>query len=654
MVRMENLLMCVDFLLRHFDTNITVLEASGYENKIVRKLLDKKVKYLFMEDYDTVFYRTRYLNKMIQDADTPYIGIWDADVIVPESQIMDSVEKLRKGCDMAYPYDGRFYDTTEIIREIFLKTGKIQTLIKNTGKMYLIYGDKLKGGAVLANRNAYMEAGMENEKFYGWGPEDGERYERCNILNYRIHLSKGCLYHLTHQRGSNSSFRSMEQEKNTNKEYILTALSSKDEIIKNNPVTLNHPGQAVLFLSNKSSDFVLENYHHVKKAESEHTDVCYLYHSQEEILPEVIQKEKHFIFTDRILQDMGYKPLGDKLLPGNNHFPLLKFYLENPQYDYYWNIEDDVFFTGDWNCLFDTFKQDKSDFIAAYMETYEEDPGWYWWFSLKTPEPETTAKVCSFNPVYRLSNRALKCLDEALKNGWSGHHEVSIPTILYNKGYKLKDMGGTGSFVPFFLKNRFYTRETHHFLPVKMGEQPNKIYHPIKEKYMEKQEMQDGYENNRRNFKYVKRIIALLIKFAGDKCESIMDVGSGGVDVISGLPLKSKVSIDLTKPIVAVGVESITGDFFDYRSKKLFDIVCCFQTLEHIVEVEKFTEKLFDLAKKYVFISVPYKWSKGIWKGHIHDPVDEEKMVVWTKRTPIVREVVIDRDDPRLICVYEK
>jgi hypothetical protein len=234
MVRLENMLMSLRYLLRHFETNIVVLHADGYDNGIIPKLLDKSIKYRFVEDYDAVFYRTKYLNCMTAEVATPYLAIWDADVIVPKEQIADAVQKLREGYEIAYPYDGQFYDTTYIVREQFWKTGSIKTLVKNQAKMGLIYGTNMKGGAMFVNREAYMAAGMENEKFYGWGPEDWERSDRWKILDYKTHQSEGCLYHLTHNRGSNSTFRSMEQMKDSNKERQLTTISGRNEILNRN------------------------------------------------------------------------------------------------------------------------------------------------------------------------------------------------------------------------------------------------------------------------------------------------------------------------------------------------------------------------------------------------------------------------------------
>ena len=49
---------------------------------------------------------------------------------------------------------------------------------------------------------------MENEKFYGWGPEDGERLKRWKILEMRLMRVKGPMFHLFHPRGINSMFKS--------------------------------------------------------------------------------------------------------------------------------------------------------------------------------------------------------------------------------------------------------------------------------------------------------------------------------------------------------------------------------------------------------------------------------------------------------------
>ena len=230
-VRLENLILSVQSLLRCFDTHITVLEAASYSNGIIQKILGNKIEYMFLEDKDDVFYKTKYLNIMTRKVCTPFIGIWDADIILPKEQILDSIEQLRRGVDIAYPFDGHCYDTSFVLRELYTRNKSIRFLIRNKDKMSLIYGVQVVGGAVFANREAYIKAGMVSEKFYGWGPEDFELYDRLKILDLKIHRSEGSMFHLTHSRGSNSFFRSMEQSKNTVKEMSITKLSSKTELL---------------------------------------------------------------------------------------------------------------------------------------------------------------------------------------------------------------------------------------------------------------------------------------------------------------------------------------------------------------------------------------------------------------------------------------
>ena len=193
-------------------------------------MLHKSVSYIFIEDYDEVFYRTMYINLMVNQATTPMVAVWDADVIVPAAQIEEAVQSIRAGADVAYPYDGHFYDTSEIIREEYLKARRLSLLMRNTAKMRLIYGDDMKGGGFIINRDSYIRSGKENEDFYGWGPEDFERFTRWTKLDYRISRVKGNLYHLTHERGGNSTFRSQKQKASTNRSYVRTLSCSKEEL----------------------------------------------------------------------------------------------------------------------------------------------------------------------------------------------------------------------------------------------------------------------------------------------------------------------------------------------------------------------------------------------------------------------------------------
>ncbi len=214
-IRLENLLVSIDSISKTFDTNIYVLESSSYKNGILEQILPSNVEYVFVEDKDPIFYRTYYLNYMARIVHTDYLAIWDADVIIDDRQQIEAVDALRN-ChyDVAFPYDGHFYDTSEIIREVYLTTKDVAVLFDNIGKMSLPYGHHTNGGAIFLNRESYVNAGMENENFYGWTPEDVERFVRWKNLGYKIFRSEGPLFHLTHPRDINGRYNSILQKRN--------------------------------------------------------------------------------------------------------------------------------------------------------------------------------------------------------------------------------------------------------------------------------------------------------------------------------------------------------------------------------------------------------------------------------------------------------
>ncbi len=63
------------------------------------------------------------------------------------------------------------------------------------------------GGAVMFNKESFVDGGMENEYFISFGPEDCERHDRFKTLGYDIRRVGGPLYHMNHHVGENSSPR---------------------------------------------------------------------------------------------------------------------------------------------------------------------------------------------------------------------------------------------------------------------------------------------------------------------------------------------------------------------------------------------------------------------------------------------------------------
>jgi hypothetical protein len=156
---------------------------------------------------------TRFLNQMTKKVETPFVAVWDTDVIVPVNQVVKAAELLKNGeADFVYPYETYFLDSSSILRKMYFQFRKIEILEQNRKKMKELYLPNPVGGAFLASLKAYKDAGLETESFYGWGLEDGDRYYRWLNLGYKVKRVPGPLFHLSHGRGINSVFHNADQQ----------------------------------------------------------------------------------------------------------------------------------------------------------------------------------------------------------------------------------------------------------------------------------------------------------------------------------------------------------------------------------------------------------------------------------------------------------
>jgi len=211
----------------HFETSFITLEADS-ERKYYPEIMPEGLRYEYMKDKDEVFHRTKYINKLIAMSSTPYIGVWDADAIAPPLQIHEAVNKLRSNeAVLSFPYDGRFYSCEKVLCDLFKKHINIDTLIKRLPAMNLMHVYHSVGGAYIVNKEKYIEAGGENENFYGWGPEDVERVKRLEIKELNIFYTKGPLFHLCHPIKKNSRFANADIERRNRKELLLTCKKIK-------------------------------------------------------------------------------------------------------------------------------------------------------------------------------------------------------------------------------------------------------------------------------------------------------------------------------------------------------------------------------------------------------------------------------------------
>lgn len=171
------------------------------------------------------------MNQLLKDAIYPVVGIWDADVLLSEQQVLAAIECINKGAIMCFPYDGNFC----LLGELASKAVRSDTEILQQYQNQPFTRQPSVGGAFLVNKEKYLAAGGENECFYGWGYEDTERVKRMEILDFPIARAKNPIFHLHH-----SGF-AMDENQAANIRYNLRVflyICSKNkpelsEIIKN-------------------------------------------------------------------------------------------------------------------------------------------------------------------------------------------------------------------------------------------------------------------------------------------------------------------------------------------------------------------------------------------------------------------------------------
>lgn len=220
LIRKENLDTVLFSLLRTTNSSIIVLEAD-VEQRYFLAEQSERLKYLFISDNNPIFHRTRYINNLLKMSQTDMVGIWDADVILDAQQIAAAADIVKKGITLCYPYDGSFlFLNNEQSREI--KNDVISFLNdKNKDKIKAPrMGRPSVGGAFIVSKQRYLQSGGENEKIYGWGPEDAERFKRMEILGEPIERIQGVLFHLDHPRGINSTFGNSQRDSNNIKEFV--------------------------------------------------------------------------------------------------------------------------------------------------------------------------------------------------------------------------------------------------------------------------------------------------------------------------------------------------------------------------------------------------------------------------------------------------
>jgi hypothetical protein len=215
---------------------------------------------------------------------------------------------------------------------------------------------------------------------------------------------------------------------------------------------------AVLLLTHVWTRVVRAKLERLRREIGDAAEVIALLQSSEETRRKIARKpdpgRATVLFDPAVLPKFLGFPFfrGSSIVPGSAHYPLLAFARARPEFTRFFVIEHDVEFSGNWGEFIGQVTATSPDFASSHLRTFESDPGWLWWRSLRPPPGDPAWHRSrrelrrTFNPVYSMSRRAIDVLEDAHAKGWHGHFEVLIATILTHSGCKVADLAEIGGF----------------------------------------------------------------------------------------------------------------------------------------------------------------------------------------------------------------
>jgi len=210
--RYRNAKTVLNYLNQHFCTQVFIYEISNSgtnqtELDFLAGLENLTIKH-WVEKLEPAFHRTKYLNIMLNEVQTPVVANYDIDVILsPHNYFACQEEILAGSAKVIYPYElgqGQIQVHQVFDHKEFAKSHYDLDYVHLSGKFNL--NDSICGHCIFLDTKEYKKLGGENENFLSYGPEDKERMIRFQKITRSVIWKSGeKVYHFEHHRGSDSS-----------------------------------------------------------------------------------------------------------------------------------------------------------------------------------------------------------------------------------------------------------------------------------------------------------------------------------------------------------------------------------------------------------------------------------------------------------------
>lgn len=219
--RQRNLGLVIGHIQKYFDTNIMLWEMDTVPKIPQRIKRLAGLSYLFIKDDDPILHTTKYRNAMVRQCDVPYFFVCDTDVIAAPEALIKCTEHLRTTSErtIVFPFNGDCLDVPKIIKDQYVKNQQY-SFLKNEQSHFRLWFKYVVGGIYGGRIMDFRESGPDNENIYGWGPDDKERYYRLKREGFVIVRADTPLYHLYHDRKTNSWHVNRETRTKNEQEYM--------------------------------------------------------------------------------------------------------------------------------------------------------------------------------------------------------------------------------------------------------------------------------------------------------------------------------------------------------------------------------------------------------------------------------------------------
>jgi|GEM_PF-4344912 len=222
--------------IRGATDNILIIEQVS-DIKAASKIKDYaekyNIKYHSVHDAGNRINKSKLINIGTKLIDTEYIWVNDADCLLKFNKLIKDLESSRVNHDFIQPYENvEFIDSVK--SKQLRKDNPVECSYKN--QPYAHMGCMYGALSFIFKKSAFIDLGMFNENFLGWGHEDTEFCYRLITNNKDIHiLFESYGVHLYHPIYSNKNRGDLVLNSN-----IFLALYSASSIEKITAVISNY------------------------------------------------------------------------------------------------------------------------------------------------------------------------------------------------------------------------------------------------------------------------------------------------------------------------------------------------------------------------------------------------------------------------------